>query len=432
MICSIVTNYLLGLSIEKCEEKKKSARILLIFSMVINLGLLLVFKYANFIVDNVNLILIGIDLAPIKLKPVHLPIGISFFTFQAITYVVDIYRRKISAQKNPINIGLYISLFPQLIAGPIVRYSDIAKQITNRTTSISGFAYGIERFILGFGKKILIANPLSEIADQIFDITGHNLTPGLAWLGVACYTLQIYYDFSGYSDMAIGLGRMFGFNIPENFNYPYISTSVREFWRRWHISLSNWFRDYLYIPLGGNRQGPVRTYINLLIVFVLCGLWHGPSWNFVIWGMIHGCFLVVERAGFINILRGWWRPLKNFYVMSVVMIAWVFFRTGTLPEALNYLSVMFGLYQTDSGGQSVFLFLNRIVLTTLIAGGVLSTPVFPYIMQFLERQTDRHLRISRPLHFYPAFYLFLLSIIFITSIIRFSSGAYNPFIYFRF
>ncbi len=230
--------------------------------------------------------------------PVHLPLGISFFTFQAMSYLVDVYRGENQAQRSLVNVALYIALFPQLIAGPIVRYHDIASQIRDRVISLLLINSGIQRFIYGLAKKVLIANPLGLVADQVFAISGGDLTTGTAWLGLVCYTLQIYFDFSGYSDMAIGLGRMLGFRFLENFNYPYISRSIKEFWRRWHISLSSWFRDYLYIPLGGNKKGKLRTYQNLLIVFCLCGLWHGASWTFLVWGLFHGVFLILERTRF--------------------------------------------------------------------------------------------------------------------------------------
>ncbi|MFZ0133944.1 MAG: MBOAT family O-acyltransferase [Desulfobacterales bacterium] len=315
-----------------------------------------------------NPLLAQISAAPIDLAPIHLPIGISFFTFQAMSYVVDVYRRDAAVQLNPLNIGLYIALFPQLIAGPIIRYHDIAAQIVRRRVGLDDFSYGIQRFVAGLGKKVLIANQVAAIADRVFSSPYETLTPGIAWLGVLCYTLQIYFDFSGYSDMAIGLGRMFGFHFLENFNDPYISRSITEFWRRWHISLSRWFRDYLYIPLGGNRGGPLRTYVNLLVVFFLCGLWHGASWNFIIWGLLHGLFLVIERLGFDKALNRSWPPLRNVYVMTVVCSGWVFFRTDSLSAALHYLGAMAGLNPAVPIQQQAFIYIDHHIRLAIAAG----------------------------------------------------------------
>jgi len=273
MLFSIATNYAYGLWIHNAQQKDKSGKPIVVLSIITNFGMLAFFKYANFFADNLNLFLSLIELSPVRLSSVHLPIGISFFTFQAISYTIDLYRKDATVQKNPINIALYISLFPQLIAGPIIRYHDVAGQIINRSTRMDDFVYGVKRFIIGLGKKVLIANIVGRVADHVFSLSPDILPAHLAWLGIISYTIQIYFDFSGYSDMAIGLGRMFGFHFLENFNYPYISMSIREFWKRWHISLSSWFRDYLYFPLGGNRIGKKRTYFNLITVFsyAVCG-----------------------------------------------------------------------------------------------------------------------------------------------------------------
>ena len=278
MLVSIIVNYLLGLLIE-AQESVKIRKLTLAFSCTLNLAFLGLFKYASFLIQ--NLALIGIE---IKDPEIRLPIGISFYTFQAMSYVIDIYRQKVPAQKSVFKLGLYISMFPQLIAGPIVRYSDIEQEIDNRHTTYNDFYEGSKRFMLGFSKKVLIADTVGKAADIAFGM--NNLSMNMAWLGAIAYTIQIYFDFSGYSDMAIGLGRIFGFHFLENFNYPYVSTSVKEFWRRWHMSLSGWFKDYLYIPLGGSRCGKLKIYRNLIIVFLLTGLWHGASWNFVVWGLL--------------------------------------------------------------------------------------------------------------------------------------------------
>jgi len=433
MLCSITGNYLAGLLIEKYRSRGRSG-IVLFFAVVLNLGLLVAFKYANFIVDNINVLIPYLHLNKIQLNPVHLPIGISFFTFQAMTYVVDVYRKEASVQKNPINIGLYISLFPQLIAGPIVRYHDIAKQIISRKVNLDLFSNGVERFIYGLGKKVLIANALAVPADKIFAIPAEGLTSGLAWLGIVCYTLQIYFDFSGYSDMAIGLGRMFGFRFLENFEYPYISRSIREFWRRWHISLSTWFRDYLYIPLGGNKKGPLRTYVNLVTVFFLCGLWHGASWNFVIWGMMHGLFLVIERAGLENVLERLWSPLRHVYTLLVVITAWVFFRAETLPYAISYLLSMFGFSEGHGIVYHIALYLDNEVKLVLIAGIIFSAPVLTYLKKTKETimKNAGKATTSWAENISAVSGITLLSIILLGSIMSLAAGSYNPFIYFRF
>jgi alginate O-acetyltransferase complex protein AlgI len=322
MIMSIISNYFIGILISNSQQQDKptcTPKFYLAIGIVINVGLLISFKYANFITDNFNIILEEFHISAIDLQVIHLPLGISFFTSQAISYIVDVYKKEFKAQSNIYNLALYISLFPQLIAGPIVRYHDVAKQITGREHSLELFANGAARFIIGLSKKMLIANPLGEVADNIFILSGNDLTMPLAWIGVVAYSLQIYFDFSGYSDMAIGLGRMFGFKFLENFNYPYISKSLREFWRRWHISLSTWFRDYIYIPLGGNRVSTVRVYMNLFIVFLLTGVWHGASWNFVAWGLFHGIFLAAEHAGFSKILSKIWRALQHLYLIFIVL-----------------------------------------------------------------------------------------------------------------
>ena len=295
MLGSIAFNYWMAIGVDRLRGTPHAGR-LLAAAVAVNLVVLGVFKYANFFADNVNSLLLVAGVHPIVIPRVLLPIGISFFTFHAISYVVDVYRRDATAQKSPVHAALYLLLFPQLIAGPIIRYRDIADQLARRVVTLDDFACGVRRFVIGLAKKVLIANVVAGPADRIFAMPFAQLSAAHAWLGVVCYTLQIYFDFSGYSDMAIGLGRMFGFRFPENFRWPYIADSVQEFWRRWHMSLSTWFRDYLYVPLGGNRVSPGRTYVNLVTVFFLCGLWHGASWNFVIWGLWHGAFLVIERA----------------------------------------------------------------------------------------------------------------------------------------
>ncbi len=425
MLTSVALNYVGGRIIDGCRVRR-SRRIALGITLAANLLLLGWFKYANFIADNINVVLEAVGLPTWGLDPVHLPIGISFFTFQAMSYVVDIYRGDARVQTNPVNSALYIALFPQLIAGPIVRYHHIDEQLRERSHSLDLFASGVVLFVIGLGKKMLIANPMGEVSDRIFAIPADELTASVSWIGAIAYTLQIYFDFSGYSDMAIGLGRMFGFRFLINFNYPYISRSMREFWRRWHISLSRWFRDYLYIPLGGNRVSSRRVYMNLLVVFFLCGLWHGASWNFVIWGLIHGAFLAGERTVLGSWASQWWRPVQHAYVLLVVIVAWVFFRAETLDHALEYLAAMFGF--GDGGGLLHHAAMYVDPLTALIAAcGILgSAPVWPALRRYLAGLQPRAFGLV------DASMIVALMLLIFAASLHLAAGTHNPFIYFRF
>ncbi len=424
MLVSIVINYILGLQVASSPFRSRRSKCYLGLAIFINLGFLAFFKYANFLVDNLNLLFKGLHIAQINMDTIELPIGISFFTFQIMSYVIDVYRQDAKVQKSILNLGLYISMFPQLIAGPIVRYSDVARQIDDRQISIPGVAYGVRRFIVGLGKKVLIANLLGEVADKIFALTENQLGAATAWLGILCYGLQIYYDFSGYSDMAIGLGKLFGFDFLENFNYPYISRNIKEFWRRWHISLSTWFRDYLYIPLGGNRKGKSRTYMNLIIVFFLCGLWHGASWNFVVWGLFHGFFLVIERMKFGKVIDSLVRPLQHVYTLVVVLIGWVFFRADTLSQSLHYLQSMFSF---GSGQTSAVGYLNMQVILALAAGIAGSMPFLKSLQKRISSVKSSAVKAAA-----GAFREVALVVILLLCIMYLASSTYNPFIYFRF
>ncbi|TMO83645.1 MBOAT family O-acyltransferase [Pseudoalteromonas spongiae] len=428
MLFSILMNYIIGL----CISESKSKKLFLIFGVCANLTILIGFKYANFIVDNLNTLLSFTSLNQIDLAQIPLPIGISFFTFQAMSYLIDLYRKEVPVQKNIFDLALYIALFPQLIAGPIVRYHDVAAQIKKRVIDVPLFYSGIQRFVFGLSKKMLIANPLGSVADSIFALPNDEISMGLAWLGIICYTLQIYFDFSGYSDMAIGLGRMFGFKFLENFNFPYISQSIQEFWRRWHISLSSWYRDYLYIPLGGNRKGEFRTYLNLLIVFTLCGLWHGASWNFLIWGIYHGAFLMFERLGLLNIVGKTPKLFRHCYVLIVVMIGWVFFRAETVDTSFTFISAMFGGSDLDTTWTMLSEYVNYYILSCLVLGGILSTPMYGYIKRQCENLSNEEVVTSTKVATVGVINTLLLISLLALSFIMIAANSYNPFIYFRF
>lgn len=432
MLASIVLNYVVGLAIGRAATRR-SARTSITMGVTVNLLLLGVFKYTGFVVDNVNVLLSSFGRRTLDVPQVALPIGISFFTFQAISYIVDVYRGTTSPQRNLPRLALYIALFPQLIAGPIVRYSSVASQLMHRHMTTRDFAYGVRRFVMGLGKKMIVANGVAGTADAIFAISGDRLTAPLAWLGIVCYALQIYFDFSGYSDMAVGLGRMFGFTFPENFRYPYVARSITDFWRRWHITLSSWFRDYLYIPLGGNRAGRARVLANLLVVFLLCGLWHGASWAFVVWGLFHGGFLVAERLGLGAVLERGGRAVQHVYVMVVVLVAWVFFRAVTLTHAIRYLAAMGG---ADATGPTfeVAAFVDRRLVLVMAIGIIGSTPVLPWAVRRWSAWAVPRAETGAVWHWVAGRYVgaALLAVVFFVSVTLSAAGTYSPFIYFRF
>lgn len=436
MLASILINYVFGLLIDRARRRGRRGKKAVSWAIALNLAFLGFFKYGNFLVDNLNRILSWLHIQPVTVAPIHLPIGISFFTFQAMSYVIDLYRDEVKVEKNPINIALYISLFPQLIAGPIVRYHDIASRIRQRVTTTTDLTIGIRRFIIGLGKKVLVANVLGRTADYLFTIPASQLPLGLAWIGALAYSLQIYYDFSGYSDMAIGLGRMFGFHFLENFNYPYISRSIREFWRRWHISLSTWFRDYLYIPLGGSRGSTARTYFNLITVFFLCGLWHGASWTFVVWGLFHGFFLILERTAVGNMLKKLPSVLRYGYAMLVVVIGWVLFRADNFAYALGYIQAMFTPGREPLYNSQIFLHINNEFILTMLAALIGMTPLPAAIMRKFSLgaagsdESGSCSLLGRPVM--AACQLAGLGAVYLYSVASIMGGAYNPFLYFRF
>lgn len=416
---NIFTNYLCALFIAKFSNAVMR-RLFLLSALIVNLGLLIYFKYFNFLIDSANNFF-HMELTP---KNIILPIGISFFTFQGLSYVIDVYRKNVAVQKNPFKVALYILFFPQLIAGPIVKYSDVELQINHRDVSLNDFSVGLKRFIIGLGKKAILANTLAVMVDNIWNYGVAHYTVAIAWLGCVGYTLQIYFDFAGYSDMAIGLGRIFGFHFNENFNLPYISKNITEFWRRWHISLSTWFREYVYIPLGGNRK---HVYLNLAIVFLLTGIWHGAAWNYILWGIWHGIFILAERyvkKNNICIIKKGTTILSRIYTLSVVGIGWVLFRADNLDSAITYLKAMFGISLSTTPGFDVFWYLNKWNVTILIIAIILSTEL-PGKLAIRIRNT-----ISENTYFIVE-KIFLL-LLFTFSLIRIVAGTYNPFIYFQF
>lgn len=431
MAISIMANYWFGLWVNNAH-RTSNAKLQIGLAIAFNITLLVIFKYTNFIVDNLNHFLVApLGLAPIDIGKIHLPIGVSFFTFHCISYLMDIYRRQTPPNKSLGQLALYIALFPQLVAGPIVRYKDIASQLSGRTVDVDRFAYGVRRFVTGLGKKVLIANVVALPADKIFAVPADQLTTPVAWLGAICYTLQIYFDFSGYSDMAIGLAHMFGFKFLENFNYPYISRNIREFWRRWHISLSTWYRDYLYIPLGGNRCSNARVTFNLVLVFFLCGLWHGASWSFIVWGLFHGAFLGIERTRIGTWLDNAWRPLSHVYTLLVVVVGWVFFRAENLTQAWSFLRAMAG-FGTGTGLEwHPGLFLNPKVGIVLALGVIGSMPIIPLLTRWRERKAAGGGLLLGP-GVDALVGLVPVPIILLLSCMSLASGTHNPFIYFQF
>lgn len=424
MLLVIAINYGFGLLL----LNKAGGRIIIVsICIALNLGVLAYFKYFNFFLSTFGDLLsfVGITLPPPV--AIHLPIGISFFTFQALSYVIDAYRNQVKIQTNPTKLALYVSLFPQLIAGPIVRYADVEKELGMRTHTWNEFAYGVERFVFGLAKKVLIANQIAYYVDKIFAIPDNELSTPLVWLAIIGYALQIYFDFSAYSDMAIGLGRMFGFKFLENFNHPYTALSIQDFWRRWHISLSTWFRDYLYIPLGGNRLGIFKTYRNLLIVFFLTGLWHGASYNFIIWGLLHGTFLIIERVGFQTFLNRIPKIFQSLYVILVVLVGWVFFRATDLQQAFSFLTKMFSAAGSQESAAHFSFLIDVNFSITLLMGFIFATPLRKKLFgDCFYVSTVSSSGIKR------WSYTLLIVAIFLISIVYLAAGTYNPFIYFRF
>ncbi|MEI3336039.1 MAG: MBOAT family protein [Clostridium sp.] len=414
MIFTTIFNYLMALCINVRKEKEKKT--FLIITIVVDLLILGYFKYYGFLIEIIN----SVFSLSIKYTKLSLPIGISFYTFQTLSYVIDVYLKKVKVQKNLIDFGTYITMFPQLVAGPIVKYSDIEKQLKNRNEGFDNFGIGVEKFLIGLGKKVLLANNIGMLWDAIQVQNLGDMSVLTAWLGAIAYTMQIYFDFSGYSDMAIGLGRMFGFIFTKNFDYPYISKSVTEFWRRWHISLSTWFKEYVYIPLGGNRKGVLKQCRNLLIVWSLTGLWHGASYNFIVWGLYYGILLMFEKFIFKGILNKLPLIIRSIYTMIIVNVGWVIFAAPNLSWAIKYIKILFlvGENKFIDGSFKYYLSNNFILLIILILA---STPLLRNIFKSIKKSKGGY-----------TIAIILQYAVFILSIAYLLNASYNPFLYFRF
>ncbi|MFG0214620.1 MBOAT family O-acyltransferase [Brevibacillus porteri] len=418
MIFTTVFDYINGLVIDKYSHRKPIARAVLFGSICGSLATLSFFKYAGFVVSNVN-DLFGLHM---QVADLPLPVGISFYTFQTMSYVVDVYHGKVPAQRNIIAFGTYVTMFPQLVAGPIVKYGDIAEQLVYRKVTLEQFGEGAEWFIRGLAKKVLLANNIGLLWTNVKSTPMEDLTVLSAWLGILAFTFQIYFDFSGYSDMARGLGKMFGFNLPENFKHPYISRSVSEFWRRWHISLGSWFREYVYIPLGGNRMGLGKQFRNLLIVWFLTGLWHGASWNFIVWGLYFGCFVAFEKLFLLKWLKRWPNWAGHLYTLLIVVVGWVLFEFEHLPSAWMFIRTMFGF--------GVHEWVDRQALYDLTTYGglfvLLALCATPLPRKGLEQMKARWNSVGM----IAALALFIISLVLSSAYLVFED--YNPFLYFRF
>ncbi len=429
LLLSIAINHFFAKKICTSEKSKRY----LVWAILLNVLILIYGKYFSFIVQNLSYI----DTRILKLEEfsILLPIGISFFTFQGISYVIDVYRKDAKPSKNFWDTALYISMFPQLIAGPIVRYSTIVEQIDSRELSVQNFYTGLQFFIAGLAQKVFLANNMAVVADYIFASPLDDISTSVAWVGAIAYSLQILFDFSGYSIMAIGLGYIFGFTFPPNFNYPYVSASITEFWRRWHMSLSSWIRDYLYIPLGGSRKGSVRTYMNLMIVFSICGIWHGASWNFLVWGWFHGSLLVVERLFLHRMLNKTPKVLCHVYTLLMVCIGWVLFRSDSLSVAIEYLKRMFGFTHAIND-YNVFYYIDNGAVFFAGMACLFAVPLWKKLFLSSKNLVDSqhpesYLLIYKSCKVEIAALSILISLL-VLSIIFIGAGSHNPFIYFRF
>ena len=413
MVASILLNWLIGLGMERFPGRKK---LFLLLALVFNLGAIGYFKYAGFFLESLNA-LFPLNIPVLRIA---LPIGISFYTFQILSYVIDVYHGRTEVQRNLLSLATYITMFPQLVAGPIVRYESIRNELFRRQVTLNDFTEGLCRFFFGLGKKVIIANQMALAADTIFDAAGVS-SAAVLWIGALCYSMQIYYDFSGYSDMAIGMGRMFGFRFMENFDYPYTADSVTDFWRRWHISLSAWFREYVYIPLGGNRCSVPRHILNMLVVWLLTGLWHGAAWNFVLWGLYYGLLLILEKYAFRRLLERIPKPVKQIITFLLALIGWIIFRVENLAALGRYLSVFFSFRFSGTGA---FFMANAGALSPLCLLPVAILGCFPWKRWIRKR--FRNSDAVTGLGFACAFLIWIVSVALLLG------ESYNPFIYFRF
>ncbi|MDY5213564.1 MAG: MBOAT family O-acyltransferase [Intestinibacter sp.] len=418
MIGTIIFDYIMALKIDKYKKNRKKSKKYFIFTLLVNVGVLVFFKYIGFIIENIN----SIFSTNISFENLALPVGISFYTFQVLSYIVDVYLGKVKVQRNLISFGAYVTMFPQLVAGPIVQYETIEEQLNYREESLEKFGQGVERFIQGLGKKVLLANNIGMIWTAISAMDLGSMSVLTSWIGIISYTFQIYFDFSGYSDMAIGLGKILGFDFIENFNYPYISKSVTEFWRRWHISLGSWFREYIYIPLGGNRVTLGKQIRNIFAVWFLTGLWHGASWNFIVWGLYYGVILLLEKIVFKKLLEKTPNFIKHIYTMILVMIGWVFFASTNLGYAVEYIKIMFGLGNNvliDNVG--IYYLYTNIVMFVILS--ICSTPI-------IKNKLDRMVIKSKTSYINPTLIVYMLILFLATAYLV--NETYNPFLYFRF
>ncbi len=425
LLASTGINYFLAILISRY---KKINKLLITTGIVMNLSALAVFKYLGFIIGNINQALSVCHIPTIPMIQLPLPLGISFFTFHAISYLIDVYRGDCKAEKNIENFSLYMALFPHLVAGPIVRFREISERIRHRTVDLSLFSRGIERFIAGFAKKVLIADTLALSVDLIFQIPSKEIPGFLAWTGSFLFALQIYFDFSGYTDMAVGLANMFGFEFPENFNFPYTSQSIREFWKRWHMTLSRWLRDYLYFPMGGNRAGKLRTFFNLTVVFFLCGLWHGASWTFVVWGLWHGFFLMLEHTKFSSVLERFPSFLRRAYVLFVVLVSWVFFRSTSIRQAIHFIEALSGAHGWTHPAHPVRLYADALTMILAAVGCATSLPAKPWLDKMFQKADF----LSRAFGIVYAGRFCYYSFIFIITLSVMAFQTHRAFIYFRF
>ncbi|WP_160036124.1 MBOAT family O-acyltransferase [Paenibacillus sp. An7] len=418
LLFSSVVDYMNGLLMDRYEQREKIRRFILVFSLIVNIGVLSFFKYADFLIHSTNELL-GTSFVALDLP---LPIGISFYTFQTMSYMIDVYRRNVPAQRSFINFAAFVSMFPQLVAGPIVRYEDIDKQLTRRHVSLELFASGVRRFIIGLSKKVLLANNIGMLWDTTLSGSSELTIMG-AWIGITAFAFQIYFDFSGYSDMAIGLGRMLGFEFPENFRYPYISENASEFWRRWHITLGSWFRDYVYFPLGGSRVRKWRLLVNLFVVWFLTGLWHGASWNFVLWGLYFGFLIAIEKLWLGKWLERIWRPFRHLYFIAVILIGWTLFAIEDLALLPHYLHVMLGFSQAEWISRTNLYYLQSYG-ALLVVLTFASTPIAARLTSKLNNRMNRTVM--------AILEVIVLTILLLASTAYIIDDSYNPFLYFRF